>query len=52
MFGGAVIIRRYVLRFADGKTSTVLDMEGRDPAELIPALVAIFADGYVVEVLQ
>ncbi len=44
--------RRYVLVFADGKRATVLDMEGRDPAELIPALIAIFADGYVVEVRQ
>lgn len=43
--------RRYQMRFADGKTSTVLDMEGEPPETLIPGLVAMFAPGYVLEVI-
>lgn len=43
--------RRYTMRFADGKTSTVLDMEGEPPEILIPGLVAMFAAGYVLEVI-
>lgn len=43
-------IRRYVLHFADGKTSTALDMKGRDPTEMVPALIAMFAAGYVTKV--
>ncbi|MCJ7854609.1 MULTISPECIES: hypothetical protein [Pseudomonas] len=44
-------IRQYRVRFADGRTSTVLDMEGEPPETLIPGLVAMFAAGYVLEVI-
>ncbi|MCE0923320.1 hypothetical protein LU673_25435 [Pseudomonas alloputida] len=44
-------IRQYRVRFADGRTSTVLDMEGEPPETLIPGLVAKFAPGYVLEVI-
>lgn len=44
-------IRQYRVRFADGRTSTVLDMEGEPPETLIPGLVSMFAAGYVLEVI-
>ena len=46
-----ISVRRYTIRFADGKTSTVLDMEGESPETTIPGLVAKFAPGYVLEVI-
>lgn len=44
-------IRRYLMRFADGRTATVLDMNNGDPAEVIPGLLSIYSNrpGYVVE---
>jgi hypothetical protein len=44
--------RRYVLRFADGKRAVAIDTTLEAPEVLIPRLVAMFADGYVVEVIQ
>ncbi|MNM21449.1 hypothetical protein D3C81_318090 [compost metagenome] len=42
----------YALRFADGRSTTVLDMDGEPPELVIPGLIARFAAGYVVEVLH
>lgn len=40
-------VRRYELRFVDGKTATALDTTDQDPAELMRAVTAIFHAGYV-----
>lgn len=45
-----MIMRRYSMVFADGKTATVLDPDSEPLETLIPALIAIFAPGYVVRV--
>lgn len=45
-----MIIRRYSMVFADGKSATVLDPANEPPETLIPALIAIFASGYVLRV--
>lgn len=46
------LIKRYTVRFSDGRAATVLDMDGDDPAVVIPGLIAMFAQGYVVEVVH
>lgn len=45
-----MIIRRYLLFFADGKTATCIDPLGEPLETLIPSLTAIFADGYLLRV--
>lgn len=45
-----MIIRRYSMVFADGKSATVLDPSNEPPETLIPSLVAMFAAGYVLRV--
>lgn len=40
-------VRRYVLRFADGKKATALDTHDRDPEELMRGVTDIFHAGYV-----
>ncbi|MCP1652696.1 hypothetical protein [Pseudomonas nitroreducens] len=44
--------RRYVLHFADGKSATVLDMLAEPPEVVVPGLLAMFRDGYVVRIEQ
>lgn len=43
-------VRRYELRFADGKTATALDTTDQDPAELMRAVTGIFRAGYVASI--
>lgn len=45
-------IRRYQVRFADGRTATVLDMNGEEPAAVIVWLVAYFRPGFVIEAVH
>ena len=40
-------VRRYELRFADGKKATALDTDNRDPEELMRGITDIFHAGYV-----
>ena len=40
-------VRRYELRFADGKKATALDTNDRDPEELMRGVTDIFHAGYV-----
>lgn len=47
-----MMIKRYRMRFSAGRVATVLDMEGGDPAAVIPGLIAHFAPGYVLEVVH
>ena len=43
-------VQRYLVSFADGRTATVLDMNGDPPADVITWLSAYFRPGFVLEV--
>lgn len=45
-------VQRYQLSFSDGRTATVLDMNGEDPAAVMVWLVAFFRPGFVIEVVH
>ena len=45
-------VQRYQVLFADGRSATVLDVSGEDPAAVIDWLVAYFRPGFVIEVLH
>lgn len=45
-------IKRYQVRFSDGRVCTVLDMDGDDPAVVISGIHAQFATGFVIEVIH
>ena len=45
-------IKRYQVRFSDGRVATVLDMDGDDPAVVVSGIYAQFATGYVIEVIH
>lgn len=42
--------RRYNIRFADGKSATVLDMAGEPTEELVRGVTGMFRAGYVLSV--
>ena len=44
--------KRYQVPSKDGGVSTVLDMDGDDPAVVIPGIYAQFATGFVIEVIH
>lgn len=44
-------IRRYMVTFADGKRSSVTDMNGEPTEQAIAGIKSIFKDGYVVAVV-
>lgn len=44
-------IRRYLVTFADGKRSSVTDMNGEPTEQAIAGIKSIFKDGYVVAVV-
>ena len=53
MFGRPVSgVQRYLIRFADGRTATVLDMNGDPPADFIAWLSAYFRPGFVLEAVH
>lgn len=43
-------IQRYLVRFSDGRSATVLDTNGDDPAAFMAWLSAYFRTGFVLEV--
>lgn len=43
-------IHRYLVRFSDGRSATVLDTNGDDPAAFMVWLSAYFRPGFVLEV--
>lgn len=43
-------IQRYLVRFSDGRSATVLDTSGDDPAAFVVWLSAYFRPGFVLEV--
>ncbi len=47
-----ISIQRYLIRFADGRTATALDMDGEDPAAIIGWLATFFKPGQVLEVIH
>ncbi|MBS9758454.1 hypothetical protein JR044_31155 [Pseudomonas aeruginosa] len=45
--------RRYFVRFADGKSATVIDTEATPPDQIVAAIHAQFSrPGYVLEVVK
>ena len=46
------VTRRYNIQFADGKSATMLDMEGEAPDELIRSVTGMFRAGYVLSIAQ
>lgn len=45
-------VQRYQVRFSDGRSCTVLDMNGEDPAAVVEWLKAYFSPGFVLEVVH
>lgn len=45
-------VQRYQVRFTDGRTATVLDMEGEAPATVMAWLETYFRPGLVQEVIH
>ena len=43
-------IQRYLVSFSDGRSATVLDTNGDDPAAFVVWLSAYFRPGFVLEV--
>lgn len=43
---------RYLVRFADGKSATVIDPAGEDARDMEAAIRSRFREGYVVEVVR
>lgn len=43
-------IQRYLVRFSDGRSATVLDTNGDDPAAFVVWLSVYFRPGFVLEV--
>lgn len=45
-------VQRYLVSFSDGRTATVLDMNGEAPANVVVWLFAYFRPGFVLEVVH
>lgn len=45
-------IQRYLVSFSDGRTATVLDMGGEEPAAVIAWLITYFRPGFVLEAVH
>lgn len=45
-------VQRYLVSFVDGRTATVLDMNGDPPADVVAWLITYFRPGFVLEAVH